>query len=169
MNLAKDEGFPKLKALIQLEQGNMNFYQQKYDAAKTFWLEALATFERNAGDNEYNIMTTRYNLSNLFWETGEKEKSINYCREVFNEMTASRGPLFPFALQILVTLADRQRMNGDLEAAEQNYRLLLQRAKQRFGAGKQTGCRRAGGPRIYVGRAGRSGTGGRGARTSTGH
>ena len=133
VELAKDQGFPKLKALIQLEQGNMNFYQQKYDKAETFWLEALATFERNAGDNEYNIMTTRYNLSNLFWETGEKEKSIDYCRQVFNEMTASRGPLFPFALEILGTLADRQRMNGDLEAAEQNYRLLLQRQKQRFG------------------------------------
>jgi serine/threonine protein kinase len=131
--LAKDQGFTNLKALIRLEQGNMNFYQQKYDAAETLWQEALATFESSAGDNEYNIMTTRYNLSNLFWETGEKENSINYCRQVYDEMTASRGPLYPFALEILGMLANRQRINGDLEAAEQNYQLLLERSEQRFG------------------------------------
>ena len=130
--LAKNQGFTKLKALIRLEQGNMNFYQQKYDAAKTFWQEALATFE-SSGDNEYNIMITRYNLGNLFWQTGEKEKSIDFCRDVLEEMTASRGPLYPFALQVLGTLADRQRMSGDLKTAETNYRLLLQRRAERFG------------------------------------
>lgn len=131
VKLSRSGKFPSLEALSTMELGSISFYQQKYEQAESYWLQALALFEES--NSHANIIAIKSNLAKVYWETGRREKSLNLTEQVLAQMTERHGATHPKTLSVLRQLAVKKYFSKDQEGATEDFRRLLDRTRTQFG------------------------------------